>query len=215
MIINSLKMVKNDDTIYFNYKINVSEKLQIREKPDNQSNIVAYVKECELVKLIGLEDNANFDNTNHSSFLHVQTLGGLNGFVKREFLRNTQHTPDSEFYTNKFTYNSYPFDILGKWKAYPDVENMVNFYYIFYPKKAVVDYYFPPEEATDYKPRTDEEHDYAVGPYEYDDCCNIKVPMESGKTLHFKVVKKNGLTTIMLNCFIFDPILTESIGDIP
>jgi hypothetical protein len=198
---------------YSEYKKNIASKLIIRDKPDLSGKQIGYLNKCDLVKFISEEENIIKIDDLEFPFYKIQTLDGITGYAYGGYLWDTSLTPESDFYKLKYVLNKSPFNILGKWKQYPEDEKQLNYYYIFTKDTATLDYNFPPEEETDFTPSQDP-HEYAKGPYTYDGCCEINVPLISGKILKFNVVKFKGETTLMANCFIFDSKLKEELSDL-
>jgi hypothetical protein len=204
----------NQESKNIKYKINVASKLIIRDKPNISASKLGIINECDLVKFISEDKELIKIDNIESSFNKIETLDGIVGYAYGGYLWDTNENPNSTFYTDRYIQNREPFNILGKWIAFPHEEYKTNTYFIFYKDKVVIDYYFPPAENSDWNSAVDDFHEYAVGTYSYDGCCEILVPLMSGRIDRFRVVKYKGAITLMINCYIFDPNLKIELSDI-
>jgi len=124
----------NQNTQKIKYKINVASKLIIRDKPNISARKLGNINECDLVKFISEDKELIIIDNIESSFYKIETLDGIVGYAYGGYLWDTNNDPNSSFYTDRYIQNREPFNILGKWIAFPHEEYQTNTYFIFYTR---------------------------------------------------------------------------------
>lgn len=163
--------------------------LEVREKPDLTSKVVAVLHYCD--KVLFLEDpkikvmKKYKDGIFPAPIIKIQTNDNIVGYTTKYKL--------SEYIEVQYSANKSNFKIVGRrWPKYIDPPNVI---YNFYKKGRF-------EEVHEFY---DEPDTRRTGQYIYDGCCKIKIVMNNGERINLDVVNVNGKTTLKDRCFIFDP----------